>query len=101
MRDCHAGSNAPADAAEQLDSAALRSELHCVIEDLPLRDKELLTRHFGLGPNQPALSLSQLGDEMGLTKARVRQLEARALARLRLLLEARRQKIRTATARAR
>jgi RNA polymerase sigma factor (sigma-70 family) len=96
----HAGDHGPLDAlAEQLDSAALQSDLRCVIDDLPPRDRDLLARHYGLGHNQPPLSLSQIGDEMGLTKARVRQLEARALRKLRLLMEARREKLRRATAR--
>jgi RNA polymerase sigma factor (sigma-70 family) len=84
--------------AEQIDQHNLKIDLRQVIQDLPSREKELLSQHYGLDESQPALSLSQIGDKMGLTKTRVRQLEARALRRLRLLMEARREKIRSATA---
>lgn len=84
--------------AEHLDAAALQSDLHTVLEDLPSRDRDLLKQHYGLDQAKPALSLSEIGDQMGITKARVKQLEARALHRLRQLMEARREKIRQASA---
>jgi RNA polymerase primary sigma factor len=81
---------------EQLDAAMLHSDLRSVIGDLPAKDRELIMRHYGLEQGKPALSLSEIGDQMGITKARVRQLEARALHRLRQLMEARRESIRKA-----
>jgi RNA polymerase sigma factor (sigma-70 family) len=84
---------------EKVDAALLQSDLRSVIDDLPAKDRELIARHYGLEQGKPPLSLAELGDQMGLTKARVRQLEARALQRLRLLMEARREKIRNAAAR--
>jgi RNA polymerase sigma factor (sigma-70 family) len=81
---------------EQADAAIMQSDLRQVIDDLPARERELLMRHYGLEQGKPALSLSEIGDQMGITKARVRQLEARALRRLRQLMEARREKIRSA-----
>ncbi|MEI8195342.1 MAG: sigma factor-like helix-turn-helix DNA-binding protein, partial [Phycisphaerae bacterium] len=50
------------------------------------RERELLIAHFGLDASRPALSLAQLGEKLGVTKARVRQLETRALRLLRRLL---------------
>ncbi len=96
------GERSPEHVADQLDTASLHSDLRSVIEELPERERELLAHHYGLDkhdkdPTTPALSLSQIGDKMGITKARVRQLEARALRRLRLLLEARRDKLRNST----
>ncbi len=84
---------------EQIDAAILQSDVRSVIDDLPAKDRELIARHYGLEQGQAALSLAEIGDQMGITKARVRQLEARALHRLRQLMEARREKIRNATAR--
>ncbi|HVT79451.1 MAG TPA: sigma-70 family RNA polymerase sigma factor [Phycisphaerae bacterium] len=84
--------------AEQLDAAALHSDLHTVLEDLSPRDRELLKQHYGLDKAQPALSLSEISSQMGLTKTRVQQLEARALCKLRQLMETRREKIRKASA---
>ncbi len=85
--------NSPADAnhpADRLDAAALHSDLRSVITELPTRERELLTQHYGLDEKTPALSLAQISSKMGITKARVRQLESRALRRLKQLLEARR-----------
>jgi DNA-directed RNA polymerase sigma subunit (sigma70/sigma32) len=42
------------------------------------------------------MSLAEIGDKMGITKTRVRQLEAQALRKLRRLMEARGEKIRRA-----
>jgi RNA polymerase sigma factor (sigma-70 family) len=84
---------------EQLDTAMLGADLRSVIGDLPAKDRELIMRHYGLEHGKPALSLSEIGDQMGITKARVRQLEARALHRLRQLMEARRESIRRTAAR--
>ena len=86
---------------EKIDAAVLQSDLRSVIDDLPPKDRELIARHYGLEQGQPPLSLAEIGDQMGITKARVRQLEARALQRLRLLMEARREKIRRAAGRPR
>ena len=85
--------------SEQIDADAAQNDLWLVIEQLPERDRELLTRHYGLDQSKPALSLAQIGDQMGITKARVRQLETRALRRLRMLLEARQDKLQRASAR--
>jgi RNA polymerase sigma factor (sigma-70 family) len=82
---------------ETIDAASLQSDLLSVIGELPARERELLTSHYGLDQTKPALSLAEIGDKMGITKARVRQLEARALRKLRLLLESRREKLHQAT----
>ena len=86
-------------AGERIDAANLQTDLLTVIQELPPRERELLTHHYGLDQTKPALSLAQIGDKMGITKARVRQLEARALRKLRHLLESRREKLHKATAR--
>jgi RNA polymerase sigma factor (sigma-70 family) len=83
----------PSDAphpADKLDAAALQSDLRTVIGELPTRERELLTHHYGLDEKSPALSLSEISSKMGITKARVRQLESRALRKLKHLLESRR-----------
>jgi RNA polymerase primary sigma factor len=84
---------------EKVDAALLQSDLRSVIDALPPQDRELIARHYGLEQGKPPLSLAEIGDQMGITKSRVRQLEARALQRLRLLMEARRQSIRRAAGR--
>ena len=60
---------------------ALRSVLH----RLPAKERDILARHFGLD-GSPPLTLADIGDAIGLTRERVRQLELRALDRARRLL---------------
>jgi RNA polymerase sigma factor (sigma-70 family) len=74
---------------DQVEALQLTDQLAQLIGRLPPRERELLTAHYGLNAGQPALSLAQLGEKLGITKARVRQLETRALRKLRRLLEAR------------
>ncbi len=83
--------------ADGIDAAALQHDLLSVLHELPVRERELLTHHYGLNEQQPPLSLSEIGNKMGITKARVRQLEARALRKLRHLLDTRRENLHKAT----
>lgn len=50
---------------------------------LPKREYDVLIMHHGLGDQENAMTLQEIGDCMGLTRERVRQLEAKAIARLR------------------
>ena len=57
--------------------AHIRTELDKVMSHLTDREREILLRRFGLsGPPQ---TLEQIGDVLGITRERVRQLETRAL----------------------
>jgi RNA polymerase sigma factor (sigma-70 family) len=51
---------------------------------LPTRLRDVLTLRFGLD-GRPARTLEQVGTEIGVTRERVRQLEARALRELRAI----------------
>jgi RNA polymerase primary sigma factor/RNA polymerase sigma factor len=55
-----------------------------ILERLDDREQKIIMRRFGLDHAQEPLTLKEVGEEMGVTKERVRQLEARALAKLRL-----------------
>jgi RNA polymerase sigma factor (sigma-70 family) len=92
------GSRDDSAVGDQIDAANLQSDLLSVIEELPDRERELLIHHYGLDQSKPALSLAEIGDKMGITKARVRQLEARALRQLRALLDSRREKLQRSAA---
>jgi len=52
------------------------------LDGLPKREKQVLARRYGLGDDQPH-TLREIGASMGLSRERVRQIESRALARLR------------------
>ncbi len=67
-----------------------RSELEGSIEDwlasLPERSRQVVIRRFGLHDHE-AQTLEEVGQLLGLTRERVRQLQVEALRSLRLLLE--------------
>ena len=68
-----------ADVAEKLDGARRRAALYTAVEQLPERERRIVSaRHLAEDP----ATLSDLGLAMGISKERVRQLEERALARL-------------------
>lgn len=50
---------------------------------LPKREYNVLVMHHGLAGLQEPMTLQDIGNHMGLTRERVRQLEAKAIARLR------------------
>ena len=54
---------------------------------LPLREREILFWRFGLDGEEEQ-TLEQVGERMGVTRERVRQLEARALRRLGRIFQA-------------
>jgi RNA polymerase primary sigma factor len=61
---------------------ALDEELHTALAQLPEREAAILEHHYGLF-NEEQQSLQDIGDELGLTRERIRQLEKRALNNLR------------------
>jgi RNA polymerase primary sigma factor len=60
----------------------LREHLEEVLERLPPREVRILQLRYGLLDGQ-VLTLNEVGRRMGVTRERVRQIEAQALRRLR------------------
>lgn len=58
-------------------------ELTKILNRLDEREQKIITARFGLGRGSEPLTLKEVGEEMGVTKERIRQLEARALTKLR------------------
>lgn len=58
-------------------------ELARILDRLDEREQKIITARFGLGRGTEPLTLKEVGEEMGVTKERVRQIESRALAKLR------------------
>jgi RNA polymerase primary sigma factor len=63
-----------------LDEIEIR-EVRDVADQLNERERAVLRAHYGLG--QPAQTLDQIGDALGLTAERARQIEVGALTRMR------------------
>lgn len=58
-----------------------------ILQYLDPREQEIIIRRFGLRQGQEPLTLKQVGQQLGVTKERIRQLEARALDKLRKAVE--------------
>ena len=65
-----------------------RADLAGVLQDLPDTERTVVTLRFGLGGDDP-MTLEAIGQRLGVTRERVRQIEAAALRRLGGLLTAR------------
>lgn len=83
-----------ADHREDTDDATVASDRRHVRElidvglnELSVREREIVRHHFGLGEeNGSSVTLDDLGKRFGVTKERVRQIEQKAIARLREVL---------------
>jgi RNA polymerase primary sigma factor len=70
------------DVAEEVQVALDESALHRAINELPVREQEVIRMRYGLDEEMEPKSLEEIGRRMGITRERVRQIETQALSRL-------------------
>lgn len=68
---------------EETVQRSRQRELSKIMNRLDDREQKIIAARFGLGRGSEPLTLKEVGEEMGVTKERIRQLEARALLKLR------------------
>ena len=75
------------DPSEQVAARNLSEKLERLLNQLSEKQRDVLVRRFGLHGGSSG-TLEEVGEEIGLTRERVRQIQIEALARLRLGMEA-------------
>jgi RNA polymerase primary sigma factor len=88
LGDLHADRSAD-DPLESVEVSLENDRVRNAVEALPDRERRVIELRFGFGEGRDGISLDQIGRELGLTRERIRQLEASALVRLGSLLETR------------
>jgi RNA polymerase nonessential primary-like sigma factor len=74
------------DPAQMLQDQNLRENIDQWLHELTEKQREVVVRRFGLRGHEMA-TLEEVGNEIGLTRERVRQIQVEALRRLREILE--------------
>ena len=70
------------DPGEELERKLTKGALHDLVNQLPEHLRRVIVGRYGLGEHPPC-TLKELGEELGLSRERVRQLQQEALAWLR------------------
>jgi RNA polymerase primary sigma factor len=69
--------------AAEIAQQQRQKQINRILNRLDLREQQIIIRRFGLDHGHEPLTLKEVGEEMGVTKERIRQIEARALSKLR------------------
>jgi RNA polymerase primary sigma factor len=69
--------------AQEIAQKQRETQINRILGQLDYREQQIIIRRFGLDHNHEPLTLKEVGAELGVTKERIRQLEARALSKLR------------------
>ena len=68
---------------QETAQAQRQAQVDRILERLDEREQKIIISRFGLDHSHEPLTLKEVGEEMGVTKERIRQIEARALSKLR------------------
>jgi RNA polymerase primary sigma factor len=69
--------------AVEIDQQSRADQVGKILHTLDEREQQIIVLRFGLGQGSEPRTLKEVGEELGVTKERIRQLELRALAKLR------------------
>ena len=69
--------------SNNIDNLDLREQLYKVMDSLEPREKEVLIKRYGLEEGSDAMTLDEVGKTMNLSRERIRQIEEKALRKLR------------------
>jgi RNA polymerase primary sigma factor len=72
---------------EEVEVSLREETLRRALDDLPERERRVLELRYGLDMEHDPMSLESIGKELGITRERVRQIEANALETLSMLRE--------------
>jgi RNA polymerase primary sigma factor len=67
---------------EELHVSLAEDAVRAAVGNLPPRERDVIQRRYGLNGDKDPKSLEEIGRELGITRERVRQIEAEALERL-------------------
>ena len=81
--------------SEEVKVSELRESVDAILTHLTPVERTVLVGHFGLNEQQDSKTLAQLAGRLGLSKERVRQIELRALKRLKAILYPRKSELMT------
>ena len=71
---------------DDVNLSELRESIDVVLAQLSPTERRILIDHYGLDETRPQRTFQQLGQYLGMSKERVRQIESKALGKLRKIL---------------